>query len=147
MKRYTLFAVWVVSSFLCVSTVAQSGGLKYSLKDLGTFGGTSSNAVAINDKGEVVGYYATGIQISCFYYQNLKSGATSTWKSSYPNGLCAPYSINSSGVFAGTITTSTGYYSAFTGTRNLKGLVSLTYLSSTWGRSTYGYSISDFGGV
>ena len=36
---------------------AQNGGLKFTLTDLGTFGGYQSEAFAINNKGQIVGDY------------------------------------------------------------------------------------------
>ena len=149
MKPHFSIVASMVCLILCAGACAQTGGLKYSLKDLGTFGGVSSVALALNDSGTAVGYYiTTKNQLNCFSYQStVRFSPATTWTSPYPNGFCAAYSINKSGVIAGTITGSNGYYSAFTGVRSTKGLVSLTYLSSTWGLNTYGYSIDDFNSV
>jgi len=138
-----------VLSVLSIVSVASSGQtLQFSLTDLGAFGGASSDAKDVDIYGNVVGYYTTSSgQLNCFYYHNSTILGSSVWKSPHPGGTCIVYGINRSGVMAGTITASNGNASAFTATRNLRGQVNVTYLSSPYGLSTYGAGISDQGTV
>src|SRR5437764_127651 len=55
-----LVGLMVGAVLFCASGLAQNGGLRFSLTDLGTFGGTWGEAWAINDKGAVVGTYGFG---------------------------------------------------------------------------------------
>ncbi len=54
---------------LCSSAFGQNGGLRFTLTDLGTFGGISSEAKAINNRGQVVGTFATPKGPMCFLWQ------------------------------------------------------------------------------
>jgi uncharacterized membrane protein len=103
MKRSILAALVLTWVAFCLEASAQLP-LRYSLTDLGTFGGTSAVATAINNSGQVVGLYASGGTYRCFYWESAGFGTT-TWGSSYPNGYCAAYAIGDNGAgIAGTLT-------------------------------------------
>lgn len=52
--------LWTTAALLVAYTPAARGGhYSYTLTDLGTLGGSNSNADGINDSGQVVGYAAT----------------------------------------------------------------------------------------
>jgi probable HAF family extracellular repeat protein len=87
---------------LCASTcpLVASGGIEYSITDLGTLGGDSSHAFALNNLGEVVGSSITASGAEhAFLYQNgvmtdlgvLNPGDT----------FSRAYGINASGVIVG----------------------------------------------
>jgi uncharacterized membrane protein len=145
MKRIRWFAV-VFSLLVSCATVFAQNTLKFTLTDLGTFGGSFSNALGINNSGHVVGYYSTGSTTNCFYYSPGIKGS-STWGSTV-TGICQAYAINSFDVIAGTMTAPNHTLSAFTGIRNTKlRTVTPTYLSSRYGLETDGYWIDDKGVV
>lgn len=145
MKHIRWFAV-VISLLVSCATVFAQNTLKFTLTDLGTFGGSFSNALGINNSGHVVGYYSTASTTNCFYYSPRIKGS-STWGSTV-TGICQAYAINSFDVIAGTMTAPNHTLSAFTGIRNTKlRTVTPTYLSSPYGLETDAYWIDDKGVV
>ena len=61
---------------LCATAFGQNGGLRFSLTDLGTFGGTWGEAWAINDQGTVVGTYGFGTGCGGYGYCHDNPGET-----------------------------------------------------------------------
>jgi probable HAF family extracellular repeat protein len=65
-----LIGLFVGAILLCTSALGQGGGLRFNLRDLGTFGGSESRANAINNEGQVVGvaYFSNG-DSQCFLWR------------------------------------------------------------------------------
>src|SRR5882672_4839327 len=72
MKHYSgrLVSLLAGAVLLCATAMGQNGGLRFSLRDLGTFGGFASRANAINNEGQVVGvaYFSNG-DSKCFVWR------------------------------------------------------------------------------
>src|SRR5215469_17972556 len=49
-------AVTLVAAFSVAACVSVSAQVRYHVKDLGTLGGTSSNAIGVNNRGQVNGF-------------------------------------------------------------------------------------------
>src|SRR6266436_6560186 len=127
MKRHLFAAV-------CLLALVSQGvhGQTYSLTDLGTSLGSASYAQAINDKGQVVGYWSTPRGMRVFLYESgeLKDlgtlGATNIYA----------LSINNLGEIAGVAQTSTGLQAFL----YQNGLIS--NLGTLGGINSYAYGIS-----
>lgn len=103
MKRIRLLAL-AGSVLFCLSVAsAQNGGLRFALTDLGTFGngGYQSQARAINNNGQIVGYYLWSFKRlsgqGCF---SKLPGQTAVV---FGNNPCAASAVNASGAVAGSI--------------------------------------------
>ena len=72
MKNYSgkLVGFLAGTILLCATVMGQNGGLRFTLTDLGTFGGTWSEAWAINDSGMMVGTFGVQGGKRCFLIQN-----------------------------------------------------------------------------
>jgi len=100
MGRIRLLALLAGSVLLWPSVVsAQNGGLKFTLTDLGTFGGFQSEAFAINNKGQIVGDYLwTFKRLSgqgCF---SKPAGQVAVV---FGSSTCTARAVNASGAVAG----------------------------------------------
>jgi len=134
-----LFSV-AVCLFLSAASPAQT--LRFSLKDLGTFGGTSAVALSVNSTGQVVGDYTINGKTNCFYWSAGTFG-TLLWTSPYPTGSCVASAINDGGTIAGTSTLTSGLSSAFRAIpQSWRHQVVITYLTGPYGWGTYGLGIN-----
>jgi probable HAF family extracellular repeat protein len=87
---------------LCTSALGQEGGLRFSLRDLGTFGGSASRANAINNEGQVVGvaYFSNG-DSKCFLWRAGFTPLLFTLNSQTTK--CEATAISPDGVIAGSM--------------------------------------------
>ena len=111
MKKWNLLAlVCILSALFCLagSGAAYSGG---TMKDLGTLGGNQSEALGINNKGQIVGwsYMDSGFQHAFIY-----SGGKMTDLGTLPGGLYSyATGINDKGQIVGYSDTASGEEHAF----------------------------------
>src|SRR5438045_93697 len=103
-KLRTAFAVWTL---MAGSRCAQAAPPTYHFTDLGTLGGNTSRAHAINASGQIVGYSFTGtdpINAHAFLYQN----GTMLDLGKPAGGYSAARGINDGGIIVGDTETTTG---------------------------------------
>ena len=100
---------WMLVPML-LSLAFTGGAQTYTVSDLGTLGGNSSGARAINATGQIAGYaFSSSTQSNAFLYKNAKIINLGTLGGTTAIGLA----INSSGQVAGYSTLSDGSYRAF----------------------------------
>jgi hypothetical protein len=105
MKNYggKLVGLLAGAILLCATAMGQNGGLRFTLTDLGTFGGAASAAHAINNRGQVVGTFGIPNGRMCFLWQ---SGATPiTFGGDAKPQFCDARAIGVDGTIAGSIRT------------------------------------------
>ena len=120
---------------------AQNGGLKFTLTDLGTFGGYQSEAFAINNKGQIVGDYLwTSKRLSgqgCFSQPAGQAAVV------FGSSTCTARAVNASGAVAGSMSVGSATHAfRFDTTGNLYDLPPVTS-----GGDSHGYGIDVFGRV
>ena len=103
MKHFSGRLVGLVAGvvLLCSSALAQNGGLRFTLTDLGSFGGNGSRAFAINNKGRVVGtaFFSNPNRAMCFSWQ---AGSTPILFSIDPKSMgCDARAVGPDGTIAG----------------------------------------------
>ena len=134
---------FVISLVLSSAAIAQTGGLKFSLRDLNTdlknsFGASQSTANAINNNGQITGNFLFKSDQQCFYFP-----ATGSPQAFYVRGTpvtCDARGIDAAGSIAGSGWTNLNLYRAFR--RNSKGTLS-TLQPDTPEHNSYGYGISN----
>jgi probable HAF family extracellular repeat protein len=110
MFRAAAVPFWLLCLFvLFITEPCIHAQVMYSLTDLGTLGGSSSEANGINDAGEVVGdsYMASGAEQGFLYNGSIVGLGTLGGQTSFANG------INDSGQIVGYSSTSTGAQDAY----------------------------------
>lgn len=107
--------------------------LNYSITDLGTLGGASSNATALNDNGQVVGY--SSIAGDTVTHAFLYSYGTMTDLGTLGGSYSSANDINNSGQVVGGAYTSSGAYNAFSYSN---GVMSSIYGATDTGSSANG---------
>ena len=143
MKHLTWFGILATSILFCSTVIAQNGGLKFTLTDLGTIavGGYQSEAWAINNNGQVVGDYLWTIKRlsgqGCF--SKLPGQAAVPFGTS----PCSARAVNASGAIAGWMKYGTGTH-AFR--RDASGTIT-DLPPVTSGQDSYGYGIDYNGNV
>ena len=144
MKSMRWFGTLWTSLLLCSVAIAQTGGLRFSLRDLNTdlknnFGASESTANSINNKGQITGNFLFKSDQQCFYFP-----ATGLPQSFYVRGgapiICDARGIDATGNIAGSAWTNLNLYRAFR--RNSKGTLS-TLQPDTAEHNSYGYGISN----
>lgn len=114
MKHYSAKLVSFLASaiLLCVTAWGQNGGLRFSLTDLGTFGGTWSEAWAINDSGTIVGTFGVSGGQRCF---SIRNGSLLTFDGGSKPPKCEALALDIKGNIAGAVATaaSGSLYRAF----------------------------------
>ncbi|MBI3478008.1 MAG: hypothetical protein HY010_19920 [Acidobacteria bacterium] len=114
MKNYSdkLVGFLAGAILMCATALGQNGGLRFTLTDLGVFGGTSSEAFAINDSGMVVGSYTVAGGKRCFILQN---GAVLKFDGGTTPPKCEALAVDIKGNVAGRMYTprSASVYRAF----------------------------------
>jgi uncharacterized membrane protein len=114
MKHHSgkLVSLLASSILLCVTAMGQNGGLRFSLTDLGTFGGTWSEAWAINDSGTIVGTFGVSGGQRCF---SIRNGTLLTFDGGSKPPNCEALALDSKNNIAGAVATaaSGSLYRAF----------------------------------
>ncbi len=133
-----------VSALLFLSTEASQAQNPYTVFDLGTFGGTSSNATAINGSGQVTGYsFLEDDQIQNTFL--VSSGQMARNLGTLGGTNSFGYAINASGRVAGVSQMAgNGTYHAFLSYANGGALSDLGTLGGT---NSYAYGVNDAGRV
>jgi probable HAF family extracellular repeat protein len=103
MKRYSgkLVSLLAGAMLLCATALGQNGGLRFTLTDLGTFGGVESRAYAINNKGQIVGttLFSNG-DSQCFVWKN---GSAVLFTYNSQSRKCEARAISEDGVIGGSL--------------------------------------------
>jgi len=127
MKHVTSIPVAVFASLIALSATAysQNGGLRFSLKDLGAdlkgaFGGQSSTANGINNRGDVTGNFWIKGDQECFFIPANGNPVSFYLKLTTPV-LCDARAVDVTGQVAGSGTYNGGLSRAFR--RDSKGIL------------------------
>ena len=108
-QRYTTILI----VFLCFSALAlqdTDGAIQYTVTDLGTLGGTVSQATGINSSGQVMGHAYTSSNV---YHAFLYSGGTMTDLGTLGGERSWAYDINDSGQVVGVAMYDSSWWHAF----------------------------------
>lgn len=109
MKKTKLKMMWIgiAACLLCPSIMAE---IRYAVTDLGTLGGSISNACFVNDMGQIVGYAGNAYDISrATLFDPSGNGINIDLGPSSPNnGSSFAMSINNTGQIVGS-----SYYSSY----------------------------------
>ncbi len=141
MNRIQLFGLWGGLVLLCSSiSAAQTGGLQYSVTDLGSFlkGSSISSSVAygINENSQVVGTYLDGKDQLCFLYTPGRGAVSFSYSTNTPQ-WCDARGINIWGDVAGT--TDLGTKNAFL----LESNGTFHYYGAALGLGAFGFAVND----
>lgn len=133
-------SVWVANlliALLLAVNHALAANPTYSVKDLGTIGGDSSEAIGINDSCQITGWSLNGSGHKyAFLYKNGKmAGLGSLGSESLGSG------INNSGQITGTTQTANGKLRAFRYITSMNNLGTLGSLSMGFGINNSGYVV------
>ena len=100
--KFAAFAnTCIVASLLTLLLVGTSEAQRYTITDLGTLGGDSSWATAINDAGQVVGYSAISGQLPLHAFVWTQSGGMQDLTPRFDNIKSFALAINAAGNVVG----------------------------------------------
>src|SRR5437660_1586784 len=90
-----------LASIILFTPVAVAGGVLYSVTDLGTLGGTSSEADGINSRGQVVGRSSTNLSGVAIGHAFLFSRGTMTDLGTLGGSNSSAFGVNNYGQVVG----------------------------------------------
>lgn len=130
-----------ISTLSAILLIFAAGALantpQYSVTDIGTLGGTSTWAAAINDYGQVVGESATGSQGHAFLYGHGKM-----YDLGAPGGIGSTATgINNAGEIVGCISITSGQDNAFLYSGGQMQNLAYSGLSEAYGINDAGYVV------
>ena len=139
-SKLSMVFLFGVMALLTLAAPDVFGEVMYSIIDLGTLGGTSSEALGINNDGQVVGWARTegNTEDHAFLY----SGGRMTDLGTLGGWRCSAVGINNSGQVVGYGDTSSGSVQAF-----LYSAGSMTMLNGFGGFDNWAHAINDYGDV
>lgn len=131
--KHTLLASLAI---LTLTGSVAHAAVTYSVTDLGTLGGSASEAYGVNNSGQVVGWARTA---SGEQHAFLYSAGTMTDLGSLGGGSSLAHGINNSGQVVGESWTSSGAIHPF----RYSGASGMTDLGAIGGNRSYAYGIND----
>lgn len=139
MKRFPVFSTILLALFSGAPSLLHGTSIQYQVTDLGTLGGSLSQAYGVNNAGQVTGYsYTTNDEAQrAFLYSNGVMSDLGTLGGTYSQG----YGINLAGQVTG--------YSAVAGDSALHAFIyqngTMTDLGTLGGTSSKGYALNAVG--